>query len=435
MNPEFFGSDVVRALLNYVFYYPFLAAYVWMAGGLAHALVFERGRHRKIDPLPLLPEQPLVSVIVPCFNEGERVQEVIEQLMRSHYPNYEVIAVNDGSSDDTGAILDALATRYGQLRVVHHATNQGKAVALNTAAVLANGEYILGVDGDALVDPDAIAWMLTHMLHSERVGAVTGNPRIRGRTTLLGRMQVGEFSSNIGLIKRTQQLAGRLFTVSGVLSMFRRNALLDVDFWSPDVMTEDIDISWKLQLKDWRVRYEPRALCWILMPETVRGLYRQRQRWATGGIQTLLRYTGQVIKPRNFMMWPVFLEYLASVVWAYAMFAVLVLALVRRFLPPEWQYVGFWPEWHGMLLGITCMLQMGVSLWIDRHYDRDILRYLVWTIWYPLAFWMINMFTTVVALPATILRRKGKRARWTSPDRGVIANERSTASVRAIEHE
>jgi biofilm PGA synthesis N-glycosyltransferase PgaC len=435
MNPEFFGADVVRALLNYVFYYPFLAAYVWMAGGLAHALVFERGRHRRIDPLPLLPERPLVSVIVPCFNEGERVQEVIEQLMRSHYPNYEVIAINDGSSDDTGAILDALAARYGQLRVVHHATNQGKAVALNTAAVLANGEYILGVDGDALVDPDAIAWMLTHMLHSERVGAVTGNPRIRGRTTLLGRMQVGEFSSNIGLIKRTQQLAGRLFTVSGVLSMFRRNALLDVDFWSPDVMTEDIDISWKLQLKDWRVRYEPRALCWILMPETVRGLYRQRQRWATGGIQTLLRYTGQVIKPRNFMMWPVFLEYLASVVWAYAMFAVLVLALVRRFLPPEWQYVGFWPEWHGMLLGITCMLQMGVSLWIDRHYDRDILRYLVWTIWYPLAFWMINMFTTVVALPATILRRKGKRARWTSPDRGVIANERSTASVRAIEHE
>lgn len=58
MNPEFFGSDVVRALLNYVFYYPFLAAYVWMAGGIAHALVFERGRHRRIDPLPLLPERP-----------------------------------------------------------------------------------------------------------------------------------------------------------------------------------------------------------------------------------------------------------------------------------------------------------------------------------------------------------------------------------------
>lgn len=69
------------------------------------------------------------------------------------------------------------------------------------------------------------------------------------------------------------------------------------------------------------------------------------------------------------MMWPVFLEYLASVVWAYAMFAVLVLALVRRFLPPEWQYVGFWPEWHGMLLGITCMLQMGVSLWIDQEVE------------------------------------------------------------------
>ncbi|SFP85442.1 biofilm PGA synthesis N-glycosyltransferase PgaC [Variovorax sp. OK605] len=433
MNPDFWGAGAVRVLLDYVFYYPFIAAYVWMAGGIAHALVFERRRHLRTDPLPLLPEQPLVSVIVPCFNEGAQVQEVIEQLMRSRYTNYEVIAVNDGSSDDTGPVLDALAGRYAALRVVHHARNQGKAVALNTAAVLANGEYILGVDGDALIDPDAIAWMLTHMLHSERVGAVTGNPRIRTRTTLLGRMQVGEFSSNIGLIKRTQQLAGRLFTVSGVLSMFRRKALLDVEFWSPDVMTEDIDISWKLQLQGWRVRYEPRALCWILMPETVRGLYRQRQRWATGGIQTLLRYAGQVIRPRNFMMWPVFAEYLASVVWAYAMFCVLVLALVRRFLPPEWQYVGFWPEWHGMLLGITCMLQMFVSLWIDRHYDRNILRYLVWTIWYPLAFWMINMFTTVVALPVTLLRRKGKRARWTSPDRGV--NNERPAIVRSIDRE
>lgn len=71
-------------------------------------------------------------------------------------------------------------------------------MGLNTACQLARGEYILGIDGDALVDADAIAWMLHPMLGSERIGAVTGNPRIRTRTTLLGRMQVGEFSSIIG---------------------------------------------------------------------------------------------------------------------------------------------------------------------------------------------------------------------------------------------
>ncbi len=413
-------------VFDYVFYYPFLMAYFWMGGGIAHALFFERKRHEYIDPLTLLPETPLVSVIVPCYNESRGVRDVIEQLMRTRYPAFEVIAVNDGSKDKTGEILDELAATYSKVRVIHHAKNQGKAVGLNTAALLARGEYILGIDGDALVDRDAIAWLLVPMMRSPKVGAVTGNPRIRTRTTLIGRMQVGEFSSTIGLIKRTQQLMGRLFTVSGVLAMFRRKALLDAGFWSPDVMAEDIDVSWKVQLAGWRVRFEPRAISWILMPETIRGLYRQRQRWAVGGVQTLIRHTREVWKPRNVPMWPIYIEYVASVFWAYAMLFVLTVAIIRYVFPTDWGQVGFWPEWHGMLLGLTCMLQMAVSLWIDRHYDRHIMRYFMWTIWYPFAFWTINMVTSVLAIPITIMRRRGKRAVWNSPDRGVIYDRRKT---------
>lgn len=418
MSAFFFERGFVQFVFDYVFYYPFLMAYVWIGGGFAHALFFERDRHKRIDPLPLLSDTPLVSVVVPCYNEIACARDVIEQLMRTNYPNFEIIAVNDGSNDGTGELLEELALRYPQLRVVHHTGNQGKAVALNTATTLANGEFILGMDGDALVQPDAIAWLMRHMLVSGRVGAVTGNPRIRTRTSLLGRMQVGEFSSTIGLIKRAQQLFGHLFTVSGVLCLFRRRALLDAKFWSADVMTEDIDISWKLQLAGWNVRFEPRALSWILMPETVLGLYRQRQRWATGGVQCLLRHTSEVLRLRNIKMWPIYLEYFASVLWAYSMLFVLLIALIRPWLPPPWHEVGVLPQWHGMLLGITCMLQMLVSLWIDRHYDKDIMRYFVWTIWYPFAFWTINMITTVLALPISLLRGRGKRAVWTSPDRG-----------------
>ena len=87
-------------------------------------------------------------------------------------------------------------------------------------------------------------------------------------------------------------------------------------------------------------------------------------------------------------------------------------------MPPGWQ-VGFLPEWRGTLLGLTCMAQMFVSLWIDRYYDRHLLRYFLWTLWYPLAFWMINMFTTVIALPQALLRGTGRRAIWRSPDRGI----------------
>jgi GT2 family glycosyltransferase len=257
---HFLAQTLPSLLFGFVFYYPFFMAYVWMAGGLSHAWVFERKRDVDVNPLDLLPSRPLVTVVVPCFNEAPHLREVIEQLMRSRYPNYEVIAVNDGSTDGTGELLDDMTKEYSRLRVIHNASNQGKAVSLNTACQLARGEYILGIDGDALVDEDAIAWMLRPMLASERIGAVTGNPRIRTRTTLLGRMQVGEFSSIIGLIKRSQQLVGTLFTVSGVIAMFRRRAVIDVGFWSPDVLTEDIDMSWKLQLGGWKLRFEARAV-------------------------------------------------------------------------------------------------------------------------------------------------------------------------------
>ncbi len=91
------------------------------------------------------------------------------------------------------------------------------------------------------------------------MGAVTGNPRIRNRSSLLGRLQVGEFSSIIGMIKRAQRTYGRLFTVSGAVCAFRRTALHRIGYWSDTIVTEAIDISWRLQMDDWDVRFEPRA--------------------------------------------------------------------------------------------------------------------------------------------------------------------------------
>lgn len=412
--------DLAASLvLAYVFYYPFCMAWLWITGGIAHYYQFERKEQGDIDPLSLLPSIPMVSILVPCFNEEDNIDEVIEALMALNYPDYEVIAVNDGSTDGTGDRLSALALRHPRLRVVHQNHNQGKAVALTTASLLAQGEYVLGIDGDSLLDSNAIPWLLRHFLRDGKVAAITGNPRIRSRTTLLGRMQVGEFSSIIGLIKRTQQLYGRLFTVSGVIVMFRRQALVDVNFWSVEMLTEDIDISWKLQLAGWRIGFEPQALSWILTPETLRGLWRQRLRWAMGGVQTLFKYTPQVARWHMRRMWPIYAEYCLSVLWAYLMALVLLGGLIGTALglPGAWR-VGLLPQWHGLLLAIACMLQILTSMLVDRKYDRGLLRYYFWTFWYPVGFWFINMVTTVTSVPAVLMRSRGKRAVWVSPDRG-----------------
>jgi biofilm PGA synthesis N-glycosyltransferase PgaC len=414
------NGGIIDILLEFAFFYPLAMSLVWMSGGLIYFLRWERREPARIAP-PALPSYPMVSLIVPCHNEGEQVRETIAHLAEQTWPDFEIIAVNDGSTDDTGVQLDLLMDEYPQLRVLHLSSNQGKAMGLRTAALSAKGEYLVCVDGDALLDRYATHWLMTHLLSSARVGAVTGNPRIRNRSTLLGKLQVGEFSSIIGLIKRAQRVYGRIFTVSGVIAAFRKVALHDVGYWNTDMVTEDIDVSWRLQMRHWEIRYEPNALCWILMPETLRGLWKQRLRWAQGGSEVLLRYGAKLLRWRQRRMWMVAIEYLISLVWSYVMGMMVVLWMLGRIitLPPSLHVPTLFPQWNGVVLGIICMLQFLISLLIDRRYEKRIGRNYYWMIWYPIAYWMLTTATSIVALPKAVMKRRGTRAVWTSPDRGV----------------
>ena len=405
-------------MLSYVFLYPVLMSLLWMIGGVAFYFRYERYPHRIVSQPPERADYPLIAVLVPCFNEEANARETIDALMELRYPNFEVIAINDGSRDRTGDILNALADEYPLLRVIHNVKNQGKAVGLNTSALLTHAEILVGIDGDARLDPWCLHWLVRHFDEPE-VGAVTGNPRVRTRSTLLGRIQVGEFSSIVGLIKRAQRSIGLIFTVSGVIAAFRRSALFEAGFWSPDKLTEDVDITWKLQLAGWEVRFEPRALCWILMPETLKGLWNQRLRWATGGAQVIFDYWSEIWqRPR---MWPVFVEYSMSILWAFCM----ALLVVYRIADLVFYRVDLQSApvlmlgWTGLLIGTTCLVQMMLSLWLDRPYDQGLLKNYFWMIWYPVIYWVLGATTAVAALPAALARRSGKRARWISPDRGV----------------
>lgn len=408
-------------LFNFAFFYPIVMACVWMTGGVYYYL-----RRERKGPLPDAPPpmatMPFVSILVPCFDEEEHIGVTIAALSAQVYDDFEIVAVDDGSSDRTGEVLDALVADHPRLRVVHLAQNQGKANALRIATLAAKSEYLVCIDADAIVEPHALRWMVGHLIDGPRVGAVTGNPRVRNRTTLMGRMQIGEFSAIIGLIKRAQRTYGRLFTVSGVICAFRRTALHDVGYWSDTMVTEDIDISWRLQMAHWDIRYEPNALCWILMPETVRGLWSQRLRWASGGVEVLLRHGRGVLAWRKRRMWGVLLEYLLSLGWAYVMLAIMLLWLVGLFvaMPASLHVETLLPRWHGMVLAVVCLLQFATSLVIERRYEPNLARHFYWVIWYPIAFWMLGMLAAVIALPRTVLRRR-QRALWTSPDRGARA--------------
>ena len=402
-------------IFGFAFFYPLFMAWMWIAGGIWFFI--KRELNQKALPEP---KEAGCSILIPCFNEAEQVKQTIRYAMQSQYPKFEVIAINDGSSDQTGEILDELAEKYPKLRVVHLAENQGKAYALRAGAMVSGYEYLICIDGDALMHPNCVLWMMHHLTMFPRVGAVTGNPRIINRSSILGKVQVGEFSSIIGLIKRAQRTYGRIFTVSGVCAGFRKTALDRIGYWRDDMITEDIDVSWRLQFDHWDVQYVPQALTYIYMPETFKGLWQQRLRWAQGGIEVLFAYIPKIFKWRLRRMWPIALESVISVLWAYTMFGVFVLFFYGLFFPvaPEWYINSLLPQWYGVILGASCLIQFMVSLWIDRRYDKGrMFRSYFWVIWYPLFFWILTMLTTVVSLPKTIFKTQ-TRARWISPDRG-----------------
>jgi len=410
-------------LSRFVFYYPLLMAYVWMLGGMIYYLRWERNRGNVLSDLPVLSEYPSVSILIPCYNEGENVRETIEYLLHQQYPNLEIIAINDGSKDNTLEILHELADQHPQIRVVNLASNQGKAVGLRTAALLANSEILIGIDGDALLAPNATAWIVRHFLEDPHVGAVTGNPRIRNRSTLLGKIQVGEFSAIVGMIKRAQRSYGHVFTISGVIAGFRKTALHDVGYWSPDMVTEDIDISWKLQLSGWAIRFEPNALCWVLMPETLNGLWKQRSRWAQGGVEVLLRYFRPLWRWRSRGMWPLYLECCISLTWAFLVVAMLALVPLEWLSSePQEALEDLSPHWTSMLLCVTCLIQFAVSLTIDSSYERKSggsAQHYYWMIWYPIVYWLINVGTTINGCIKALRKKRGQRAVWVTLDRGL----------------
>ena len=120
-------------------------------------------------------------------------------------------------------------------------------------------------------------------------------------------------------------------------------------------------------------------------------------------------------------MWIVAAEYITSAVWSYVVAAIFVLWLLGLVINiPEPFHIGtIIPGWNGVMLAMTCLLQFAVSLAIDSPYDKGLGKYYYWMIWYPLAYWLINVVTVIVGVPKALLREEGIRATWKSPDRGI----------------
>ncbi len=401
--------------LGFFAFYPVLSAITWVTTGINFYLRRERGETKELDHPPVLDHYPMATVLIPAYCEEKGIAETLACATSIDYPNYEVVVVDDASTDGT---IEAIRpfVESGRVRLIAKERNEGKAMAMNDALPCIRGEIVLIMDADAAPDPLILRWMAPHF-QSARVAGVTGNPRVHNRETFLAQLEMIEFTSIVSLLRRAQRIWGRILTMSGVVGAFRKSALIDVGLYSPEIATEDIDMTWKLQRAYYDVRYEPRALVWMKVPSTLRSLIIQRKRWALGLAQVLRRYARISITWRARRMWPVYLESTLSILWAYC-FVILTTFWILSYafgIPPVG--VSPIPNWWGMTIGTLCLTQLLTGVMLDSRYDPSIVRHFPVAVTYPIIYWMLMSIITAYATPIGLFMRprRGSVTQWKTP--------------------
>lgn len=252
-------------------------------------------------------EWPLVSIFVPAYNESENIEAALESLLFLDYPHYEVIVVDDGSTDGTYDRARRFAGQYERCTIhVHRKTNGGKWTAHNYAFRRSVGELVLCLDADSRVEPSSLRRMVVHMA-DPLVAAVAGQIRVRNRHNLLTRLQAIEYLMGNGCARMAMSFNGTVLIVAGPLGLFRRCVLEDVflqygqmpqgrkegQFTGPfegDTFAEDFDLSMAVLSLGGRIRYEPSAVSHTRAPDTMVALLSQRYRWCRGTVQVLRKY-------------------------------------------------------------------------------------------------------------------------------------------------
>lgn len=256
---------------------------------------------RRPEPLPPAPHlvPSFVSVLIPAFNEERVIEDSVRHILSSQGPRIEVIIIDDGSSDETAAVVMRAFAIDPRVRLLSLA-NGGKARALNEGLRIAKGDIVVALDADTRFEPDTIA-KLVRWFADPAVGAVAGNARIGNVVNLITRWQQIEYITAQNLERRALSALDSITVVPGAVGAWRRTALDAVGGFASDTLAEDQDLTITVQRAGWKVVCDDSAIAWTEAPETFHALFKQRYRWAFGTLQSLWKHRAilRTGKPRG----------------------------------------------------------------------------------------------------------------------------------------
>ncbi|MFA6025169.1 MAG: glycosyltransferase [Ignavibacteriaceae bacterium] len=264
---------------------------------------------------------PFVSIIVPVYNEGKVIEQSVRSLLNLDYSNYEIIVVNDGSTDDTYDVAKQMVGykkgKYGDVKVsVINKPNGGKAKALNAGISFSKAEIVLCMDGDSQLSEDCIRSAVRHFIDPS-IGAVAGNVKVQNRRKFFTDLQALEYIEGLNMARAAQSFMRLVNIIPGPIGLFRRKAVEDAGYYSSDTFAEDADLTLKILSHGWKIFYEPRAISYTEAPEKLHQLLKQRYRWTRGILQAIRKHKKLLINPTinfgdTFIMWTMVYE---ALIW------------------------------------------------------------------------------------------------------------------------
>jgi peptidoglycan-N-acetylglucosamine deacetylase len=376
---------------------------------------------RKRRRLQLAPSswQPSVSILVPAYNEARVIGKSLEALLQSHYSKYEVIVIDDGSTDRTAQVVQEYSSDPRIRLVVRE--HEGKSRALNAGIQEARGEIVVTTDADTLLDPDFIPRVLTEFEDS-RVAAVSGNIKVGNRHFLLAGWQSIEYITAYNLDRRAYALLNCISVLPGAASAWRRQELLAVGGFAHDTLAEDADLTVRLRRLGLRVGYADRALAWTESPQSVRNFLKQRRRWSYGTLQVLWKHRDVLFRPKygalGFVAFPSALIYLGLVLLAPLMEGSILWALLQYGTSLIWDRSEM-PPLLDSTFGpiIFCLLLIGVE-WslslIGFLLDGESRRPLIWV---PIQRLAMRWLLYCVMLLSMLEAIRGLHVNWSKVER------------------
>ena len=235
--------------------------------------------------------QPKVTIIVPAFNEENNIVKSIQSVLNSKYENFEIIVVNDGSSDNTRDVIKSYI-KDKNIKFIDFEKNQGKRTAIYEAIKISTSDIIITIDSDTIIDENSIL-NLIQPFKDQKVGAVAGNIKINNHKNIFTAMLDAAFCFGFYFLRPAQSSIGSVLCTPGALSAYRKDAIIDdLDKWKnqmflfhPAIIGEDRALTNIVLNKNYKVLYQETAIAYTNVPNNFSGLIKMFIRWIRGDIR------------------------------------------------------------------------------------------------------------------------------------------------------